>query len=73
MQKCIEGANDDQRKRLVDEVILHTRELVRDKFANYVLQLVLDRKDLDTNSRIGKELVEPLLELSKFILQLKII
>lgn len=67
MQKCIEGANDDQRARLIDEIILHTQELVRDKYANYVLQLILDREDLEINSRIGQELVEPLLELGKFI------
>lgn len=70
MQKCIEGANDNQRKRLVDEVISHTRELVRDQYANYVLQLVLERKDIETNSRIGKELIEPLLELGRIFRRL---
>mmetsp|Transcript_24689 Transcript_24689/g.27351 ORF Transcript_24689/g.27351 Transcript_24689/m.27351 type:complete len:80 (-) Transcript_24689:513-752(-) len=63
MQKCIDGANKDQRERLIDEIIAHSHGLVRDKFANYVLQLILDRKDLDINSRIGRELTEPLLEL----------
>lgn len=67
MQKCIDGANDDQRERLVDEIINHTQALVRDKFANYVLQLILERKDLEINSRIGKELVGPLLELGKYL------
>ena len=65
MQKCIDGANGDQRRRLVDEIVKHTQTLVRDKFANYVLQLILERKDLEINSKIGNELVEPLLGLGK--------
>jgi len=45
---------------------LNTQELVRDKYANYVLQKILDMKDLEVNSQIGKELTPPLVELSKF-------
>ncbi len=41
--------------------------MVRDKFANYVLQLILDKKDYEINSRIGQELVGPLLELGKLV------
>lgn len=67
MQKCIDGANDDQRSRLIDEIIFHAQDLVRDKFANYVLQLILDRKDYGINSRIGLQLTEPLLELGKIL------
>lgn len=63
MQKCIDGADENQRKRLVDEIISHTPLLVRNPYGNYVLQYVLELKDLDVNSRIANEILGSLMEL----------
>lgn len=67
MQKCIDGANQDQRGRLIDEIIENTLNFVRNPFGNYVLQYVLEKKDYDVNSRIGRQLLGSLLTLSKFL------
>lgn len=67
MQKCIDGADKSQRKRLIDEIIRNTKYFVRNPYGNYVLQYVLELKDLDVNSEIGKQLLGSLIELSKLI------
>lgn len=63
MQKCIDGANKDQKKRLIDQIISHTKHFVRNPYGNYVLQYVLELKDLDINASIGKQLLGSLIEL----------
>lgn len=65
MQKCIDGADINQRKRLIDEIISNTNYFVRNPYGNYVLQYVLELKDLNVNSEIGKQLLGSLIELSK--------
>jgi hypothetical protein len=67
MQKCIDGANEDQKFRLIDEIIKNTLNFVRNPFGNYVLQYVLEQKDLEVNSKIGKQLLGSLLNLSKHL------
>lgn len=63
MQKCIQGADDQQRSRLIDEIIKNTQVFVRNPYGNYVVQFVLDLKDFDINTRVGKELLGSLIEL----------
>lgn len=66
MQKCIDGANLDQKDRLIDKIISHTQHFVRNPFGNYVLQYVLELKDLEINAKIGKQLLGSLIELGKY-------
>jgi len=66
MQKCIDGANPDQKMRLVDGIILNTKKFVRNPYGNYVLQFILDLKDLSINEKIGKQLLGSLINLIKF-------
>lgn len=63
MQKWIDGADEDQKERLIDEIISHTQAFVRNPYGNYVVQYVLDLKDLDINSKIGNQLLGSLIEL----------
>mgnify|MGYP006287141631 CR=1 FL=1 len=73
MQKCIDGANEDQRKRLIDKIISYTPEFVRNPYGNYVVQYVLDLKDYDINTAIGNQLLGSLIELSKYLNFVKIL
>ena len=63
MQKCIDGATEDQRQRLVEVIITYTKEFVRNPYGNYVIQYVLDLKDYDVNTVIGKHLQGKLIDL----------
>lgn len=63
MQKCIAGANQDQKDRLIDEIINNTQAFVRNPYGNYVVQYVIDLKDFDINTRIGEQLLGSLIEL----------
>ena len=65
MQKCIDGATKSQQKTLIAEIISHTQEFVRNAYGNYVVQFVLDKKDVSINSEIGKQLLGSLIELGK--------
>lgn len=65
MQKCIDGATALQQKPLIAKIISHTQEFVRNAYGNYVVQFVLDKKDVSINSEIGKQLLGSLIELGK--------
>jgi len=54
MQKCIDGADENQRERLISEIILHTQDFVRNPFGNYVVQYVLDKNLIEINEKIGE-------------------
>jgi len=43
----------------------HTRIFVKDPFANYVIQYVLDLKMIDVNREVGAQLLGSLLSLSR--------
>ena len=43
----------------------HTRIFVKDPFANYVIQYVLDLKMIDVNREVGVQLLGSLLALSR--------
>ena len=45
MQKCIDSANHHQRKYLILKIAENTRLFVKDAFANYVIQYILNLKD----------------------------
>ena len=44
MQKCIDAANDHQKKMLTLTIARHTSIFVKDPYANYVIQYILDLK-----------------------------
>lgn len=53
MQKCIDNASAKQLDSLAMTIAKHTRIFVKDPFANYVIQYVLDLKMVDVNREIG--------------------
>jgi len=63
MQKCIDAANPKQRRQLVEQIASLTPHFVRNPFGNYVVQYVLDMKDLEVNKLIGEKLMGSLLAL----------
>jgi hypothetical protein len=54
MQKSIDSANPTQKKLLILEIAEHTRTFVKDPFANYVIQYILDLKDKDVCIKVGQ-------------------
>ena len=65
MQKCIDAANAEQRKALTITIARHTRKFVKDAFANYVIQYILDLKIPEVGTIVGQQLLGQLLALSK--------
>lgn len=57
LQRCIDHANERNRKRLVNEVLIHARTLVCDPFGNYVCQYVIDLDPKNSTSFIGGQLL----------------
>ncbi|GBE61602.1 pumilio-family RNA binding repeat containing protein [Babesia ovata] len=56
MQRCIDAANERQRKQLVEVITTNVLHLVEDAYGNYVVQYTLRLKDNDINLRIVKAL-----------------
>ena len=54
MQKCIDTANSQQKKLLTHTIARHTRAFVKDAFANYVIQYILDLKIPDVGTIVGE-------------------
>lgn len=65
MQKCIDAANIQQKKALTVTIAKHTRKFVKDAFANYVIQYILDLKISEVGTIVGQQLLGQLLILSK--------
>jgi len=65
MQKCIDSANQQQKRDLTLTIARHTKLFVRDPFANYVIQYVLDLKMDEINTEIGNQLLGSLLTLGR--------
>lgn len=65
MQKCIDGADVQQKKELTSKIAEHTQTFVRNPFGNYVVQYVLELKSVDINKQIGQRLLGSLLELGR--------
>lgn len=65
MQKCIDGGTPEQKLALTLKIAEHTQVFVRNPYGNYVVQYVLELKNLETNKRIGERLLGSLLELGK--------
>ena len=53
MQKSIDTANPSQKKLLILVIAKHTLTFVKDPFANYVIQYILDLKDPDVCETVG--------------------
>lgn len=66
MQKCILNGTQFQKDWLVNEIISNTKDFVRNPYGNYVIQYVLNLKNLDYNSKIGEHLLGSIIELSKW-------
>ena len=65
MQKCIDNATKVQKRSLVFEIAENTQIFVRNPYGNYVVQYVLELKDLETNAIIASKLIGNLYELGK--------
>ena len=61
MQKCIDGANPQQKLALTLRIGDHTQVFVRNPYGNYVVQYVLELKMMEVNQRIGQKLLGSLL------------
>jgi hypothetical protein len=53
MQKCITAGAGDQKRNLMKCVASNTPIFVKDPFANYVVQFVLELRDAGVNHMIG--------------------
>mmetsp|Transcript_15997 Transcript_15997/g.17886 ORF Transcript_15997/g.17886 Transcript_15997/m.17886 type:complete len:510 (-) Transcript_15997:856-2385(-) len=65
MQRCIDAAQPEQLNQLVNAVIRSTMDLIEDPYGNYVVQYVLEQKNLDHNAKIARQLHGSLMPLSK--------
>lgn len=54
MQKCIDGATPSQKLILCLEIAKHTKVFVRNPYGNYVVQYVLELKNVEVNKKIGE-------------------
>jgi hypothetical protein len=53
LQKCIECANPEQRKEIIDRIISNGNILISDPYGNYVIQYIISLNNHDTNHRIS--------------------
>jgi pumilio RNA-binding family len=53
MQKCIDGADTEEKIQLTYEIAKNTLTFVKNPYGNYVVQYVLELKNLEVNKRIG--------------------
>jgi hypothetical protein len=67
IQRCLDYANKKQREELIKIIVTYSLDLVRDQYGNYVVQYVLDLKDVDAmaHQNIAMRLVNDSVELSK--------
>jgi hypothetical protein len=56
LQKCIEGANDKQRKMLIDSIIKNTKIFILDQYGNYVVQFIIMMNDQTVNKSLVLEI-----------------
>lgn len=54
LQRCLEYANDPQRHQMVSAIVQAALTLVQDPFGNYVVQYVLDGKEVVVNDAIAE-------------------
>ena len=65
MQKCIDAANQEQKRALTMEIAENTKTFVKNPFGNYVVQYVLEMKNTAVNQRIGQKLLGSLMDLGR--------
>jgi hypothetical protein len=65
MQKCIDGGDPTQKLALTLEIAKHTQTFVRNPYGNYVVQYVLELKNVLVNKKIGEQLLGSLLVLGR--------
>lgn len=56
VQRMLENLNDVQMRPLLDELLEHTDDLVRNEYGNYVIQHVLERGHPDMKNFIMAQL-----------------
>ena len=54
MQKCIDGAEINQKMSLMFEIAKHTLVFVKNPYGKYVVQYVLELKNIEVNKKIGE-------------------
>ena len=54
MQRLLEHCLESQTQSLLEELLVHTEQLIQDQYGNYVVQHVLDHGESLHKSRIGK-------------------
>jgi len=64
MQRCLDHANSATRNAIIEQVVHHARKLVCDPFGNYVVQYVLDLKQLPLTLHVIQSLHGNMAELS---------
>lgn len=64
LQRCLDYAPDEQRRRIVAKIVQHVKTLVLDPFGNYVVQYVLEMKQPHTVREIALALSGSFAELS---------
>jgi len=65
MQKCIECANDENRKKLLNLIIRCTSQLIIDMYGNFVIQFIVSLKNFEINLFITNCIIPNILNLSK--------
>lgn len=65
MQRCIDAASRERRRKLVGKIIENIKVLVEDAYGNYVVQYVILLKDDEVNDRIVSILSRDIIPLAK--------
>lgn len=66
VQKCLDASTQDQKYSLIDRIVELTHSFVKNPFANYVLQYVLEMRVHSKNELIASQLYGRILEFGKF-------
>eukprot|EP01105_Mastigella_eilhardi_P022026 TRINITY_DN5393_c0_g1_i1.p1 TRINITY_DN5393_c0_g1~~TRINITY_DN5393_c0_g1_i1.p1 ORF type:complete len:648 (+),score=176.61 TRINITY_DN5393_c0_g1_i1:83-2026(+) len=64
LQRCIDHASDSQKRQIVDQVVKHSLQLVKDPFGNYVVQYILDLPFDGVVCNLARQLAGHVVELS---------
>jgi hypothetical protein len=65
LQRCIDAADEGQRKALVASIVKDSVALVQDAFGNYVVQYVLDLNIGEANAELAKTFIDHMFDLAR--------
>jgi len=66
LQRCIDHSSDNQLKKLANEIVENSIDLVQDQYGNYVVQYLLEQRGINSEKvKISKRLAENFVVLSK--------